>query len=263
MNEMSIHYFITLEDIVSYTLLLVVGLFAGVVNTLAGGGSLLTLPLLIFMGLPANVANGTNRIAIWVQCVTAVWGFRQKGVSNFKMCFWLSIPAVIGSIAGAQFSVELPDEWFKKIIALVMLMVVALIVWNPKSSKPLEEYQPTNYWLAGLVFMGIGFYGGFIQAGVGYLLLAAFTFVCRFDLVSTSAARVFIVAVYTTFAVIIFIINGLVDWEMAIVLSIGNGIGGYIGSMMAVKRGEVFIRRVLVVCVIVMSMKLLGIIPDF
>ena len=245
-----------------YIILLIVGVFAGVVNTLAGGGSLVTLPLLIFMGLPASVANGTNRVAVWVQCVAAVWGFRRNGVSNFKTCFWLSIPAVIGAIIGAQISVELPDEWFQKIIAVVMLLVVALIVWNPNSTKAMNDYQPSNYRLAGLVFFGIGFYGGFIQAGVGYLLMFGLTSICRFDLVRTAAAKVFIVAVYTSFAVLVFIINNQIDWWYALILSFGNGIGGYIGSSMAVKRGAALIRWVLVITVTVMSAKLLGIIPE-
>lgn len=252
-----------IESLIPYFVVTIVGLFAGIVNTLAGGGSLITLPLLIFMGLTPSEANGTNRIAIWVQCVSAVTGFRQKGVSNFKVCILLSIPATIGAILGAQFSVELPDEIFKKIIAVVMLLVVGLIVFKPKS-KPQDETQKTpNYWLAGLVFFGIGFYGGFIQAGVGYLLMFGLTSICRLNLVSTAAAKVFIVAAYTSFAVLVFIMNGLINWQFAIALSIGNGIGGYLGSSLAVKRGENLIRGVLVVTVIVMSLKLLGILPPF
>lgn len=242
---------------------MVVGLFAGIVNTLAGGGSLVTLPLLIFMGLTPSQANGTNRVAIWVQCVSAVWGFRQKGVSNFKTCILLAIPATVGAIVGAQFSVELPDEVFKKIIAVVMLVVVALIVFKPKSHQQNDETHTPNYWLAVPVFFAIGFYGGFIQAGVGYLLMFGLTTICRLDLVSTAAAKVLLVAIYTCFAVFIFMINGLIDWPFAIALSIGNGIGGYLGSSIAVKRGENIIRWVLVVTVVVMSLKLLGIIPSF
>jgi uncharacterized membrane protein YfcA len=254
---------VSIEQLISYAVVLIVGVFAGIVNTLAGGGSLVTLPLLIFMGLTPSEANGTNRVAVWVQCVSAVMGFRQKGVSNFRVCILLAIPATIGAIIGAQFSVELPDEVFKKIIAVVMLLVVALIVFKPKSKTQSEEPITPNYWLASLVFFGIGFYGGFIQAGVGYLLMFGLTTICRFDLVNTAAAKVFIVAAYTSFAVLVFIINGLIDWQFAIALSIGNGIGGYLGSSLAVKRGENLIRWVLVVTVVVMSLKLLGILPAF
>ncbi len=250
-------------SITAYCIIFAVGLFAGVVNTLAGGGSLLTLPVMIFLGLPASVANGTNRIAIWIQCVSAVWGFKQKGISNFKTCLWLSIPAVIGAIAGAQFSVEIPDAWFQTILAIVILLVVGLIVWKPRVKPDASANYAINYWLASPVFLAIGFYGGFIQAGVGYLLMAAFATICRFDLVTTAAAKVFTVAVYTTFAVLVFIVNDEINWWFALYLSLGNGIGGYLGTALAHKHGETLIRWILIITASIMALKLLGILPSF
>src|SRR3989338_3912463 len=114
-----------------FPVILTVGVIAGVINTLAGGGSLITLPVLIFLGLPATVANGTNRLAITVQSVLAVAGFKRKGVSDFKSSFLMSLPALIGAIIGAQLAVDVSDILFKRILAVVMLLVLGLILWNP------------------------------------------------------------------------------------------------------------------------------------
>ena len=114
-----------------FLVIFTVGVVAGVINTLAGGGSLITLPMLIFLGLPATVANGTNRLAITVQSMLAVAGFKRKGVSNFKLSFLMSLPALIGAIIGAQLAVDVSDILFKRILAVVMILVLGLILWNP------------------------------------------------------------------------------------------------------------------------------------
>src|SRR3990167_8785846 len=114
-----------------FLVIFTVGVVAGVINTLAGGGSLITLPVLIFLGLPATVANGTNRLAITVQSVLAVAGFKRKGVSDFKLSLFRSLPALIGAIIGAQLAVDVSDILFKRILAVVMILVLGLILWNP------------------------------------------------------------------------------------------------------------------------------------
>ena len=240
----------------------VAGLFAGVVNTLAGGGSLVTLPILIFIGLPSAVANGTNRIAIWIQCFSAVMGFQKRGVSHFRESIILSLPAIVGAVIGAQYSIELSDEGFKRILAVVMLVVIGLVVWNPSPHE--NPQQGRSGWKRvglPLVFFGIGFYGGFIQAGVGYLITSALVLIRGFNLVQTAAVKSFIVAVYTTFAVGVFVFNGQVDWRIALALSMGNAIGAWVGSHLAIQKGEDFIRGLLLVTVVAMALKLFGLLP--
>ena len=235
------------------------GILAGFINTLAGGGSLLTLPILIFLGLPTAVANGTNRIAIVAQCAFAVAGFKKKGVSNFKLSLLLSTPAIIGAIIGAYFAVDISDVLFRRVLAVIMLLVLGLILWNPRqdssgSSNSLGRRQLIT---AMTAFFFIGIYGGFIQVGVGFIIIAALTTITKFNLVVTNSHKVFIAGIYTVFALIVFAFNDKVCWEIGVCLAAGMGLGGWIGSHWAVAKGERWIRVVLAICVVAMVIKLI------
>ena len=138
-----------MNDILQYGLLIIVGMLAGVINTLAGGGSLLTLPVLIFMGLPPNVANATNRIGIAFQALIGTAGYRSKGVSNFPFNIYLGISALIGSLIGAQIAVDIEGETFNKLLAIIMLFVVAVIVFKPKHL----HYNCQNDYQVSILFM--------------------------------------------------------------------------------------------------------------
>ncbi len=234
------------------------GILAGFINTLAGGGSLLTLPILIFLGLPTAVANGTNRIAIVAQCAFAVAGFKKKGVSNFKLSLLLSTPAIIGAIIGAYFAIDISDLLFRRVLAVIMLLVLGLILWNPRQegghSNSVGRRQLITA-MAALFFIGI--YGGFIQVGVGFIIIAALTTITKFNLIVTNSHKVFIAGIYTIFALIVFAFNGKVCWEIGLCLAAGMGLGGWIGSHWAVKKGERWIRVVLTICVVAMVIKLI------
>lgn len=154
--------------------LIVSGVFVGFINTLAGGGTIISLSLFMFMGLPADIANGTNRIAVILQNLTSVSTFRQKKLLDTRKALWLSIPTVIGSLIGAQLSVQIDESTFRKAIAVVMLMMIVFILTDPdkwlKGQLKLQE-KKVSIWQM-LIFFGIGIYGGFVQVGVGYFLLA-------------------------------------------------------------------------------------------
>ena len=236
------------------------GLLAGFINTLAGGGSLLTLPILIFLGLPTAVANGTNRIAIVAQCAFAVAGFKKKGVSNFKLSLLLSTPAIIGAIIGAYFAVDISDVLFRRVLAVIMLLVLGLILWNPRqdSSGNSNSLGRRQLITAMTVFFFIGIYGGFIQVGVGFIIIAALTTITKFNLVVTNSHKVFIAGIYTVFALIVFAFNDKVCWEIGLCLAAGMGLGGWIGSHWAVAKGERWIRVVLAISVVAMVIKLVS-----
>ncbi|MBC8548825.1 MAG: TSUP family transporter [Candidatus Brocadiales bacterium] len=238
------------------------GILAGFINTLAGGGSLLTLPILIFLGLPTAVANGTNRIAIIAQCASAVAGFKKKGVSNFKLSLLFSIPAIIGAIVGAFIAVDISDILFKRVLAIVMLLVLGLILWNPSKRWHVADADPAGLgrgrlYAAMIAFFFIGIYGGFLQVGVGFIIIAALTTITGFNLVVTNSHKVFIAGIYTIFALIVFAFNGKVCWEIGLCLAAGMGLGGWIGSHWAVAKGERWIRVVLTICVVAMVIKLI------
>ncbi len=247
----------------------IVGIIAGFINTLAGGGSLLTLPILIFLGLPTAIANGTNRIAIIAQCAFAVAGFKRKGVSNFKLSILFSIPGVLGAIIGAQIAVDISDILFKRVLAIIMMLVLGLILWNPAKrwhvNRQASGDNPVSLGRNQLittmiVFFFIGIYGGFIQVGVGFIIIAALTTITGFNLVVTNSHKVFIAGTYTIFALIVFAFNGKVCWTIGLFLASGMGLGGWIGSHWAVAKGERWIRLVLTICVVAMVIKLSGLI---
>ena len=247
-----------MSDILQYGLLIIVGMLAGVINTLAGGGSLLTLPVLIFMGLPPNVANATNRIGIAFQALIGTAGYRSKGVSNFPFNIYLGISALIGSLIGAQIAVDIKGETFNKLLAIIMLFVVAVIVFKPKaSSLQLPERLTGKYLFYAIIgFFFIGIYGGFINAGIGFVIILFLNNVNRLSLIKTNATKVSLVFIYTCGALALFAYNGKVDWSTGFVLAIGTSIGAWWSSRWSVDKGEGVIKIAMVIMVSLMSIKL-------
>ncbi|MBZ4655172.1 MAG: integrase [Peptococcaceae bacterium] len=242
-------------------LILVFGIIAGFMNTVAGGGSLLTLPMLIFLGMPSALANGTNRVALTVQSISAAINFRRKGYFDLKLGLTLGIPAMLGSYAGARLAIDLPDAIFNKILAGVMLAVLFLIVRQPHKAKNEreEELTPARRLLAIIIFFFVGMYGGFIQAGVGFIIIASLLLLTGMSLVKINSLKNFVVLLYMFISLVVFIWEGKVDWMLGLTLSVGNGIGGWIGSSFAVAKGDKWIRIFLIAAVTVMAAKLLGI----
>lgn len=244
-------------------LIFIAGAISGVINTLAGGGALLAVPLLILLGMPANMANGTYRVSVWVQCIASAWQFRRLGMRHLTYSFKLSAPAVVGAIVGAQLAVDISAELFERIFAIVMVLVVGIIIWNPRPRNGATAHLRVSArpWLTTLTFFLIGVYGGMIQAGVGYFLTAALVFLCGLDLLTSTSVKVVVIAVYTTFALVVFIWNGQVDWPIALILSVGNALGGWFGAQIAVAKGEAWIRWALAITAIVLASKMLGVLP--
>jgi len=238
-------------------LLFVMGIVAGIFNTMAAGGSFLMLPLLIFAGLPATVANGTNRISLFVQNGMAAWGFQRKGLFDLKTNIRLTIPALVGSIGGALLSVRIPDTAFQKIISVLMLLFVAVTVYRERrKTNGGPAYRPGPV-VTFLLFTLVGLYGGFIQAGVGLFLIGSIRFATGFDLVRTNAVKVFIIMSYTTIAIAVFALNGKIDWPVAAVVATAQGLGGWLGSRIAVKGGDRLVKLLVMVAMILMAAKLL------
>jgi len=241
--------------------LLGTGLAAGFINTTAGGGSMLTMPLLMFLGLPANVANGTNRVAILLQNVIGVRTFHQKKVLDYSTDYRLAIPAIVGSVIGALFAVEIKEELLEKIIAGLMVLLLFVVVLKPdvwvKERAGAVNPKPT-FWQY-IIFFFIGLYGGFIQMGVGFFLLAGLVLGCGHNLVKANAIKVFIILVYTVFALGIFMFHGQVDWKAGLILAAGNMIGAWGGAHFAVKGGAKYVRYVLILSLIIVILNLFGV----
>jgi uncharacterized membrane protein YfcA len=246
-----------MPDLIPLIVLIAVGVIAGFINVSAGGGSSLTLPALIFLGLDTSVANGTNRIAILLQNVSAVHSFKQEKLFDLKTSLKLSLFTFPGAITGAFFAIRLDDELFKIILGIIMIGIIVSMIL-PKN-KPVSEGESKLNIGIYLSMLGIGFYGGFIQVGVGFLLMAALQNLMKLNLVKVNMYKVFIVLVYTIPALAIFVLTDNVNWLFGIFLAIGNVFGGWWGAKFQIKKGEGVIKIVLVVAIFIMALKLLNV----
>ncbi len=238
--------------------LLLVGFVSGFLNILAGGGSLLTLPLLIFLGLPAAVANGTNRVGVLCQNVFAVASFRRQGVLPLRLALFCTAPSLVGSYIGARWAVNIDEQVFQRLLAGVMIGVLVVILIDPAKRLRLEQtaFSPLRLTVLGISFFFIGIYGGFVQAGVGFLIIPALM-VHGIDLVRTNAVKILVVLLFTIPALWVFIAHGQVDWALGFALAGGNSAGGLVASRMAVKKGHDWIKKVVSLTVLVLALKLL------
>jgi len=239
-------------------MLFLIGIISGFVNILAGGGSFLTIPILIFMGLPPTVANGTNRLGIFAQSLIGAVKFKQYGVFPAKFALIVSIPAIAGSIIGSYLATVISDEAFKNYLVFFMVAITLITLFNPVGKlKQKDIALSRGKWIFSIIaFFFVGIYGGFIQAGVGFLILAAII-VTGYDLVAGNAVKTFVILIFTIFALAIFFIQGKVDIYLGLILSIGNMIGAIAGTKVTVLKGNNFIRWFVVACVLVFAIKLI------
>jgi len=253
-----IHLSTKFDKMLDYFLLILVGFIAGIINILAGGGSLLTLPMLIFLGLPPHIANGTNRVAIIIQNIFAVKGFQSKGIKTYPFSLYLAIPATIGAIIGAIVGIKIEGELFNKILGIVMLVIVIYMVLksNKISKNNIERIKGKYFWLSIIAFFFIGLYGGFIQAGVGFIILFTLSNINQFSLVKSNAIKVTVALIYTLVAVAIFAYNDSVNWKYGLILSLGNASGGWVTSRWSVNKDDKFVKKVLIIMVLAMAIKL-------
>lgn len=242
----------------SYLLLIPVGFAAGFLNTIAGGGTLLTLPTLIFLGLPPVMANGTNRIAILVQTFTAVKGFKSKGISTYPFSLYLGVAALLGSFIGAKFALAINGAVFNKILAVIMIMVLLAIVFNKKNQQQniIEKLHGKSLYISCIVFFFLGIYGGFINAGIGFLMLLFLNYFNGLSLVKCNATKVFVVAIYTIGAVIVFALENKINYTLGGILTLGNASGAWIASKWSVKKDDKVIKVILTIAVCILAVKL-------
>ena len=236
-------------------LLVAGGLAAGVVNTLAGGGSLLTVPLLVLAGVPGNVANGSNRVGILASNASAAAAFRRLGVSGLSRTLPVLVPVAVGSLVGALLVARLADETFERVFGVLMVPLLLLSL-RPPVLKSVEGRVWSGRFTV-LVFLAVGLYGGAFQAGIGLLLMVALSR-SGMDLVVANSVKVVVIMVVTVTALPLFIVGGRVDWGPALVLAAGFAIGGALGARLTVTRGASLIRPVMVAAVLALAGRLLG-----
>ncbi len=230
------------------------GLFAGFINSMAGGGSLLTVPLLSLAGVSGLLANGTNRVAVLLQNVGSGYGYSRRRIARVDQVLPILMPALAGGLVGALLVSRVDDELFERVFGVLMLPMLALSLWKPKHA---EARRPWPLAVNVVVFFALGIYAGAIQAGVGLILLMLLGR-AGYDLVTANAIKTYVILGVTVVAVAVFAFESQVVWVPALVLSAGMTLGGYVGSQVAVDGGERVIKPVLVVSVLVLTGRMIG-----
>lgn len=238
----------------------IVGVIAGIINTLAGSGSLLTLPMLIFLGLPADVANGTNRVGIVVQSMVAVATFKHGGKLEIGPREWkLAGIAFVGSVLGALIAVQMNEVVMRIVIAVVMLGSLVVILAKPGQFAAKDTKEKPLTPLILLMFLAIGVYAGFIQASVGILLLVALVAGTGYDIVKANGLKLFLTIIFTSAAIPVFAWNSQIDWGLGALMAGGQSLGAWMAARFAVKSDKAadWIQRLIVVVIIFSVIKLL------
>ena len=243
--------------ILKFILLIVGGGIAGFINTMSGGGSVFSLTFLILFGVPSNIANATNRIGIFSHKITSLAALYKHNIFPIKDNKYIIAPVVAGGICGTLLAKYVSAAVFDKVLIVVLIFVVIMNFMPNK--KKLSHHTKSRFWHYVLLFIA-GFYGGFIQLGVGLLLIAVLQFIMDdMNLLEINALKLNIIMIYTVIAVTIFIMSGKINWTYAIPLGIGNIIGGQIGVHSAIKKGDKFIKYVIMVSIFVAVLKLIGV----
>lgn len=248
------------SDCVEYyeiPLIILTGFVAAFLNTVGGGGSLFTVPILTFIGLPITSANATNRVALLVQNFFAVGGFRSKNVAlPWPYSLYLGLATLAGGVVGALMASRVDDELFNTIFVGVMVVSIFFIIFKPRAVQNQERLSFKSQVIGTVCFFFLGIYGGFVQAGIGFLVLAVLGIVNNLNLVTSNYVKVFSAIVYTAASVIVFALEEKIHWATGGILAIGMAWGGWFASRWSVDKGEIWIKRIMIVSILLLAIKL-------
>jgi uncharacterized protein len=244
------------HELINSLILFASGAAAGFINIMAGGGSVLTIGIMILLGVEPVIANGTNRIGVLTGTVSGALTYKAEKFTDLKTSLILSACAIPGAIAGSLISVHISNELFQKVLSVVMIFIMITMLL-PKKKKEVPINQLKKNFLIYPVMFAIGFYGGFIQIGVGFILMAAFRHLMAYDLLKVNMHKTFVVLIYTIPVLVIFGLSGKVNWVYALAISLGNALGSYISVKIALKKGEKVVKIVLIVAILIMAIKFL------
>ncbi|WP_143764526.1 sulfite exporter TauE/SafE family protein [Owenweeksia hongkongensis] len=251
-------------EIWEYILLLLGGLMAGIINTLAGNGSAITLSILIFMGFPADVSNATNRIGALAQTITAVFSLKRTPRTKmlFNDSYWFFIPSIIGSIVGAIIAVEIDPGLLKMIIGGIMLLLLITLVTNPKKWNIATDVSKNRKtWINAILVFLVAIYGGFLQMGIGIMLLSILVLIAKYSLRDANIIKLVLAVTFVMPAFFVFLYTGGMEWIPGITLAVGQSIGAVIGAryILFLPKANLYVRWLLIVILTVSSIVLLRI----
>ncbi len=247
----------------TFVLTLVAGFVAGIINTLAGSGSVITISLLVFLGLDTHFANATNRVGVMFQTVVATNNFsKHEKIFNSRL-WWYAVPSVLGSILGALIAVKIPEDRLNLMIGILMSVLLFFIVYDPKKWLREQSVLVENYKtpLSIFIFFLIGIYGGFFQAGVGIFMLSSFVLFSGYNLLTANALKILLTLIFNIPSFLIFAFSKQIVWPIGLVLALGQGVGAYFAVRFAIRspQANVWVRRLLIIMVIVGILKFFGV----
>jgi uncharacterized membrane protein YfcA len=245
-------------DVNIVIVLILSGLLVGFINTLAGGGTIISITVFMTLGLPPLVANGTNRIAIFLQTLTAVINYQRNKILDIRKSLKFALPVVLGSIIGSNLAISIDERIFNYFLVGILLFMTGLIIIKPKlwlTDNPDKIVRPMTF-LPWMIYFIIGIYGGFIHVGIGYFLIAAIVLLGGYNLLHANAIKNLIVFLYIPFSLIPFILNGAIRYDYGLIHAIGNVIGAYLASQWASKFGSKFIRYILIFLLLISCFKI-------
>ncbi len=239
-------------------LLIVSGIVVGFINTLAGGGAIMSMTVFMALGLPIGVANGTNRIAIVLQNLTSSAVFIKKRLLDIKSGLKLSVPAIIGNIAGSLVATQINETVFKWCMGIVLFAILAYMLFAKTHIHGGHGLEIK--WWHYLWFLLIGFYGGYVYIGLGYLILAITLTTMHLDIITANVIKGFVIFVATPFSLIIFMLHGQVDYAVGLLHALGNVVGTFIASHYGIHWGTKFLQYFMIAVVLVSIADLFGLI---
>ena len=237
-------------------ILVLAGLLGGLINTLAGGGSMLTVPALMLLGMPADHANGTNRLGILFQSVTGIREFKKAGKLDKGTVLPILLPTIPGATVGSLLAVWLDPDVLKPVLLGSMIAIAAVTLMVPDVIAPpkgVRSYSLRERPLGFLMLFGAGVYGGFVQAGVGFVLIAALAAGLRYDLVRTNSLKVVCTALFSVVSLAIFVATDRVEWASGAVLAVGMATGAVLGVRFALNVDQRIVRWLLFLMVCLLS----------
>ncbi len=243
-------------------ILVVTGIFVGFINTLSAGGTVISIALFLALGMPASSANATNRIQVFIQSFSATLMFKQKKLIDTKKTIRLAIPTMIGALVGSILASLITQNLFSYFMGGILLIMIVFLLYKPKAlfeDNPEKINKPLSF-INYLTFFAIGIYGGFIQVGTGYFLIAASSMMLGYDIIKTNAIKVSIMFFYTLVAMIVFFFDSQVYWAYGLLHSLGGILGSWIATKFALKKGANFVRWVIIIVIILTALNLFGIV---
>lgn len=241
-------------------ILLISGLVVGFINTLAGGGSAISLTVFMALGLPVHIANGTNRIAIFMQNLSSTATFTRKKMIDWGNGLRLGIPAIAGTVVGAQIAATIDRQIFQICLAVVLVGVLVFTAFGnrllKKNSEEIRRTGPLHY----LVFFLIGIYSGYIFVGTGYLILLVTLGMLHLNIVKSNVIKNFVILLSIPFSLLVFVLNGDVNYTYGLIHGAGNMVGAFLASHYAIGWGTKFLRWFIVAVVLVCLADVIGLI---